>query len=71
MPFLADEQVQDLLHLAAIHRPCGECGQFTAQDYCRSCDEFYWVHAPSCRMYEPKHGGHRLTIFPFVEVKGV
>jgi hypothetical protein len=38
-------------------------------DYCRTCDEFYWIHQPGCAMYEPKHEGHRLTIVPFVEVR--
>jgi hypothetical protein len=67
MPLLNDAQVQELLALAAIHRACGECGHRTAHDYCRTCDEFYWIHSPGCRMYEAKHHGHRLTIVPFVE----
>jgi hypothetical protein len=70
MPFLSDTQVEELLALAAIHRACGECGHHTAQDYCRTCDEFYWIHAPGCRMYEAKHHGHRLTIVPFTEDRG-
>jgi len=69
MPFLDDAHVAELLKLATLHRACGECGQFAAYDYCRSCDEFYWVHQPGCRMHEPKHSGHRLTIVPFVEVR--
>jgi hypothetical protein len=78
MPFLSDAQVKELLALAAgsapellaiaaIHGVCNECGRRTAQDYCRTCDEFYWLHAPGCLMYEDKHFGHRLTIVPFVE----
>jgi hypothetical protein len=67
MPLLDDVQVQELLELAALHRNCRECGHHTAQDYCRSCDEFYWIHAPGCAMHEDRHHGHRLTIVPFVE----
>jgi hypothetical protein len=67
MPLLDDAQVEELLELAALHRCCRECGRQTAQDYCRSCDEFYWLHEPGCAMHEDKHHGHRLTIVPFVE----
>jgi hypothetical protein len=67
MPFLDDVQVQELLALAYLHRACNGCGQVTAMDYCRSCDEFYWIHQPGCLMFDPKHYGHRLTIVPFVE----
>jgi hypothetical protein len=67
MPLLSLEGVLELLAAARAHRNCGECGQRTALDYCRSCDEFYWIHAPGCDMYEAKHYGHRLTIVPFVE----
>lgn len=70
MPFLDEGKVHNLLTLAAFHRHCGECGHFAAYDYCRSCDEFYWLHRPGCRMYETKHFGHRLTIVPFVEDRG-
>lgn len=70
VPLLDDYDVARLLKLAVIHRACGECGQHAALDYCRSCDEFYWIHQPGCRMYEEKHFGHRLTIVPFVEVRG-
>ena len=66
MPLLSDTEVHRLLALARIHRPCNECGHRTAQDYCRSCDVFYWLHAPGCDMHED-HGGHRLTVVPFVE----
>jgi hypothetical protein len=69
MPLLDDTGVENLLALAMIHRRCDECGQPTAMDYCRSCDDFYWIHAPGCRMYEDKHFGHRLTIVPFVELR--
>jgi hypothetical protein len=67
MPFLENAQVADLLDAARCHGRCGECGQQTAFDYCRSCDEFYWIHQPGCMMHEEKHHGHRLTIVPFVE----
>jgi len=71
VPFLEAQHVQELLALARLHRACGRCGQVAAYDYCRSCDEFYWIHQPGCHMYEEKHGGHRLTIVPFVEVRGI
>jgi hypothetical protein len=67
MPLLSIEQLEDLLEIAALHRRCGECGQPTAMDYCRSCDEFYWIHQPGCAMHEDKHHGHRLYIVPYVE----
>lgn len=76
MPFLDDRQVQELLREAGDQRmlhAVGLPGTFPpccpgAKDYCRSCDEFYWLHLPDCPRYEgDKHGGHRLTIVPFVE----
>jgi hypothetical protein len=67
MPFLSDEMVADLLERAQFNAPCVECRQATAYDYCRSCDEFYWIHAAGCQRREAKHDGHRLTIVPFVE----
>lgn len=67
MPFLSDVAVQDLLELARVHGVCSECGQRTAMDYCRTCDEFYWIHRGGCGMFTDKHYGHRLTITPFVE----
>lgn len=30
-------------------------------DYCRTCDEFYWLDDAA------EHDGHRKTIVPFVE----
>ncbi|HEY1897022.1 MAG TPA: hypothetical protein VGG62_12145 [Terracidiphilus sp.] len=67
MPVLDVDHVQKMLTLVYLHRPCGECGQHTAMDYCRTCDQFYWLHAPGCMMYTEKHFGHRLTLVPFVE----
>ena len=67
MPSLLDSHVRNLLDLAEHHGICNECFQRTAMDYCRSCDEFYWLHAEGCLMYESKHYGHRLTIVPYVE----
>jgi len=69
MPLLNAEQIAELLMIAEHSRNCMECGHRTAQDYCRSCDEFYWLHKPGCGMFE-NHCGHRLTIVPFVEVRG-
>jgi len=67
MPLLDFTEVQELITLARVHRPCGDCGHHTAYDYCRSCDEFYWIHRAGCVLFEDKHYGHRLTIVPFVE----
>jgi hypothetical protein len=66
MPVLDDLSAAHLISLAHLHRACGDCGRHTALDYCRSCDEFYWLHEPGCAMHE-NHEGHRLTIVPFVE----
>ena len=68
MPLLSETHARELLAIAYIHRPCNECGRHAAQDYCRTCDEFYWLHAPGCVMYDD-HNGHRLTIVPFVETR--
>ena len=48
-------------------RGCGTCGHHTAMDYCRNCDEYYWIHSSRCVLYEEKHFGHRLVLVPFVE----
>jgi hypothetical protein len=70
MPLLSVRDAMDLLRLARIHGVCSACGHRTAMDYCRSCNEFYWIHSPrGCRRAKPQHHGHRLTIVPFVEVK--
>jgi hypothetical protein len=69
MPFLDDRQARELLANAWRWRPVCCAGGTTAKDYCRSCDEFYWLHSPGCPHYESKHHGHRLTIVPFVEVR--
>jgi hypothetical protein len=69
MPLLADESVQWLLEAAELHEKCRECGHRTAMDYCRTCDEFYWIHQPPCAMFTDKHYGHRLTIIPFVGIR--
>jgi hypothetical protein len=70
MPLLSPEQVHELLEMAELHGGCRECGHRTAMEYCRSCDEFFWIHAAGCAMYEPKHHGHRLTLTPYVEDEG-
>lgn len=71
MPFLDEFQVGELLSLACGFSSYGwrmpECDCQVAKDYCRSCDEFYWVHVPGCRYESGRHYGHRLTIVPFVE----
>jgi hypothetical protein len=68
MPLLNNLMVSNLLTLAHIHRQCNECRHDVAQDYCRTCDEWYWIHAPGCTMYA-NHDGHRLYLIPFVEVR--
>jgi hypothetical protein len=70
MPVLDDESQRMLLIDAGFARiECG-CGRIPARDYCRSCDEFYWIHAPGCKRGEKgKHDGHRLTIVPFVDCR--
>lgn len=57
MPLLDEEQVRELLNHARL-----KCG---AKDYCRTCDEFYWLDDAD----RAKHDGHRKTIVPFVEVR--
>ena len=75
MPVLSEEMQQELLEraLESAHvlgrapLPCGA----TVLDYCRTCDEFYWVHpASGCSSWHQQkelHYGHRLTIVPYVE----
>jgi hypothetical protein len=70
MPLLEAGYVQGMIEDARStrhRRDCAECHARVARDYCRSCDEFYWIHAPGCSMYDD-HFGHRLTIVPFVEM---
>lgn len=69
MPLLSNEQAAELRAFAISYAKCPLCGHLTAIDYCRSCDEFYAIHAPDCPSYRHKHSGHRLTIVPFVEVR--
>lgn len=55
--------------LSTTGLPSHTCGA-SVLDYCRSCDEFYWVHpASGCQtgLHDKTHYGHRLTIVPFVE----
>jgi hypothetical protein len=68
MPVLDTEGVQRLLGRPTYNCMCGEA----KLDYCRTCDEFYWVHRPDCAstrlgVVDTQHYGHRLTIVPFVE----
>jgi hypothetical protein len=76
MPLLSDEMVQELL-ADAVRRigpgwVCWMCHKPLTRDYCRTCDVFYWTHHPQCPAYTDdageNHNGHRLTVFPFVEV---
>ena len=74
MPFLDAQHVRELLIDARDARRTYPCRCFTpclcARDYCRSCDEFYWVHKAGCENEVREHDGHRLTIVPFVEERG-
>jgi hypothetical protein len=67
MPLLDAYQIAELLELAQAHRYCEDCGKFTAMDYCRTCDDFYWLHLPGCGKHRNEHYGHRLTVVPSVE----
>jgi hypothetical protein len=58
MPVLERVQARELLK-RAFERP----HPFTL-DYCRTCDEFYWLDLDAEREL---HNGHRKTIVPFVE----
>lgn len=70
MPLLSSEYIADLLERAATPWPYSTCGCHVVKEYCRTCDEFYNLHAPGCFIAERKHHGHRLTIVPFVEDRG-
>lgn len=57
MPLLNDVQVVELLDRARRDHK-------HTLDYCRTCDEFYWLDIEGdCA----EHDGHRKTIVPFVE----
>jgi hypothetical protein len=57
----AGEQAQ----LLGGEHDCPDCGERTAKNYCRQCDEFFYEgHAADCpRMrpgaYSENHDGHR------------
>lgn len=69
MPALDEEGVQRLLGRPTYNCICG----VAKLDYCRTCDQFYWVHRPGCNsrlglsVIDKPHDGHRLTLVPFVE----
>ena len=69
MPVLNEEGVQELLRRPTYRCNCGG----VKLDYCRTCDEFYWIHRADCTAprSDPPHEGHRLTIVPYVEACGV
>lgn len=72
MPVLSEAQQSALRVSAAVKPPawnCHVCGG-GAKDYCRSCDEFYLIHDSACPNRVEEHDGHRLTIVPFVEIRG-
>ena len=70
MPLLDMTEQRRMLQMAKEQRlVCAQCGERTALDYCRSCDEFYWLHDVRCPKRANIHGGHRLTIVPFVETR--
>lgn len=59
MPLLSQE---DLAHMQAVTFSCDGCHATIGKQYCRECDEFFYVgHAESCsesRLAE-EHAGHR------------
>jgi len=67
MPLLAPEHVARLLGVAqAPNEECPACGR-VAPDYCRTCDEFYWIHWRGCPNDETEpHYGHRVYLIPYV-----
>jgi hypothetical protein len=67
MPVLDDAGIAELLALAHTRRRCVRCGHHPAMDYCRTCDEYFWIHAPGCFLYAPEHHGHPSYLIPFVE----
>jgi len=71
MPLLDEEGVANLVREAkapSFTFKCSYCARFVVKDYCRSCDVYYFIHAPNCTwLYGESHDGHRLTIVPFVE----
>jgi hypothetical protein len=71
MSLLSAEYTADLLMRAEVRaeleEPCRECGQHIVLDYCRTCDDFYWIHQPDCSLNGAHHEGHMLTLVPFVE----
>ena len=58
MPSLSDEQQRDLLGPRALK--CDRCGRNLYQNYCRSCDEFFYVcNCPVEPGSPDDHQGHR------------
>lgn len=60
MPLLSEG---DLVAMRSVPpEQCTSCGNWTARNYCRRCDEFFTaghVPAPDCGREELKHRGHR------------
>jgi len=65
--FLPHDEIRQLVEEARQEWhtvPC-QCGPAPV-DYCRTCEEFYFIHAPSCRLYVREHEGHSCVLIPFV-----
>jgi hypothetical protein len=76
MPLLGLEMNAELLRAAQTEYwhglsvyACLNCRHHIVKDYCRTCDEFYFIHGPDCRWREWKHDGHRTALTPFVEAR--
>lgn len=67
MHWLPDDEIRRIVeeaHQEWQTLPC-HCGPAPI-DYCRTCEEFYFVHAPGCRLCVAKHDGHACVLIPYV-----
>jgi len=70
MPLLSEEEQNNLIREAkapSFTFTCTYCLRSVVKDYCRTCDEFYYLHAANCSWVDKPHDGHRLTVVPFIE----
>jgi len=65
---LSAEEIAELVRDASMEMPLPPCRcGFAPQDYCRTCDDFYFIHARDCRLHTSEHDGHCCVLIPFVE----
>lgn len=57
MPLIPKEHRDRLL--VQTDRPCPHCGDGLFRNYCRQCDEFFFVCACGAYGEEPSHADHR------------